>query len=172
MAVTKSDQLLLAVRCGSHQNKNTRSIFFEADVEVNAIRPRIYVLFAFQTAFAPVAVFVLPVRFQAGYRRGTQSCSVWPQQRCQCLGKVTRADFLEVQPGHQVFDALGLTQIGRHNLHAELFLCLDCRFEHLMLLTPQNLGRHVLGCQGWKYFALYSREWETHADAVHQPVSW
>ena len=88
------------------------AIFFQANVEMNAIGPHVHVLLAFQTTFAPVAVFFFPVRFQPGHGGGTQSGRVRPQQRFQRLGEVSRADPLQVQPGNQLLNTLRLPQIG------------------------------------------------------------
>ena len=69
--------------------------------------------------FVPLLEFFFPNGLQPGDGRGRQARTVRPHQGFQGLAEVARADALQVQPGDQLLDALGLSQVRRQNLRGE-----------------------------------------------------
>ena len=68
---------------------------------------------------APGAVLVLPGGLEPGDGRRRQARHLRPEQRLEGLGEVAGADALEVQPGDQPLQALGLPQVGRQDRRGE-----------------------------------------------------
>ena len=69
MAILHSDQLLYAVGSCAHEHENALTVLFQPNVEVDAVSPNVDVVLAGQSAFGPVALFVLPDGDQARHRR-------------------------------------------------------------------------------------------------------
>ena len=72
-----------------------------------------------QVALAPSLVLVLPAGDQPRNRGGREPGAVGPEQGLEGLREVARAHTLEVQPGDQLLDALGLAQVRREDLAGE-----------------------------------------------------
>src|SRR5262249_34398266 len=120
LPVLDGNQLLLAVRRGAHQDQDALPAPFQADVEVHAVGPDVDVLLAGQRALAPVVVLVLPQPLEARDGRGRQALGLGAEQRGQRLAEVAGRNPLEVQPGDQLLDALGLAQVRRQDRRGEL----------------------------------------------------
>src|SRR5450755_5154097 len=114
------DQLLFPGGGDSHQHQHAAlAVLSQADIEMNAVGPQVDVLSAFQRASIPIAVFRFPDPFEPRDRRGGQAGTFRAQQRLERLAEAARADSLEVEPRNQLFDALGLSQVGRQEPRAE-----------------------------------------------------
>ena len=60
VAVGQGDQFLVAIGRGAHQDEDALPIFFQANIEVDAVGPQVDVFLSFQGTFAPIVVFLLP----------------------------------------------------------------------------------------------------------------
>jgi len=118
-AIHHGNQLLLALGRGPHEYQDALAIFLQSDVEVYAVGPDVHILLTLQGSRIPRLVVLLPGADQACDRGGRQPRRVFAQQRLQGLGEATGAHAFEVEPGDQILDALGLSQIGRKDLRAE-----------------------------------------------------
>ena len=118
-AILDGDQLLFAGFRGPHDHQDALPVFFQPDVEVNAVRPPIHVAAISQGALVPGFVILLPDLFQPNHGGRRQAGGVRAEQSGQRLAEVAGADAAKVQPGDQLLDALGLAQIRRQNLAGE-----------------------------------------------------
>ena len=73
-----------------------------------------------QGTLAPALVLRLPNCLEANHCRGREPGSIRPQEGGQSLAEIPRAHSLEVKPGDQLLDALGLAQVGRQDRRSEL----------------------------------------------------
>ena len=78
IAVGDGDQLLLAVGRGAHQHQDALPIFFQADVEVDAVGPHVDVLLPVQGPLGPLLEFSLPDFLEPGDRRSRQARAAGP----------------------------------------------------------------------------------------------
>jgi len=121
VAVAEGDQFLLAVSGGPHQHQEALPAFLKADVEVHAVGPDVDVLLGLQRPLAPGSMFLLPGGFQPRHGVRRESRGVGAEQRLEGLGEVAGADALEVEPGDQLVEALGPTQVRRQDGRSERF---------------------------------------------------
>src|SRR5262249_33817917 len=120
LTVLNGDQFLLAVGRGPQQDQDALPAAFQADVEVHAVGPDVGILLASQRAFAPVLVLLFPDALESGDGGRRQPLGLWAEQGRQRLTEVAGADPLEVEPGDQLLDALGLAQVRRQDRRGKL----------------------------------------------------
>ena len=123
IAVEDRDQLFLSVGRRAHQHQNTllfAGIVFQTDLHMDAVRPDVNVLFLGEVAFHPRVVLVAPLLFEPDDDVGTESLGLLADERLQHLTKVARRDSFEIQPGDQLFDGVGPSEIGGQHARREL----------------------------------------------------
>jgi len=82
-AVMHGNQLFFPFSGSAHQHQDALPIFFQADVEVDAIGPHIDVLLSLQAALVPLTILFLPGLFQIRNGRSRQSGAFGAEQRLQ-----------------------------------------------------------------------------------------
>jgi site-specific DNA recombinase len=120
VAVGHGDQLLLAVGGRPHQHQDALPAALQADVEVDAVGPDVDVMLARQRPLAPGLMVLLPGGLQPGDGRRRQVGGVGAEDRPEGLGEVAGADALQVEPGDQLLQAPGASQVGRQDGGREL----------------------------------------------------
>jgi len=93
----------------------------QADIEMNAISPEVNVVLVRQRTLRPISPFVPPAVLQPNNISRRQPFGVRAQQALQGLGEVACADAFEIEPGYQLLDTPGSSQIRRQNLAGEAY---------------------------------------------------
>jgi hypothetical protein len=87
--------------------------------QIDAVHPEINVALGREIAPLPALHFSPPDLLQAGDRGGRKARRVRPQKGRQRVAKVAAGDPLQIQPGQEVFQALGAAQIARQDRRGE-----------------------------------------------------
>ena len=119
VAVLDREQLFSAARVGTDQHQQALPVVIEPGREVDGIGPEIDKAAGGEVALPPAFVLFLPALGQPPHRRRREPGGVRAKQRRQGLAELARRDALEVQPGKELLDVPGPTQIGRQDRGGE-----------------------------------------------------
>src|SRR5690606_38349509 len=111
------------------------AVFFQTNIEMDAVGPQIDVLLPFEGPSVPLLEFFLPDGLQPRNRRGAEAFGPRADQSGQGFAEVARADPLEVQPGNEFFEGARLPQIRRQNLRGESLASRSAAIQHTGLLN-------------------------------------
>jgi hypothetical protein len=96
-AIDKTDELLLALRCGADDDQKALGLVFEPGLHVDAIGPEVDVAFGREVALAPARVLVRPSLLEPADGRGREPAGVLAKQCDERLFEVAGGDALEVE---------------------------------------------------------------------------
>src|SRR3954463_8096787 len=118
-AVLDRQQLLATLGVGPDQDQQALPLVGEPRGEVDPVGPEVDVAAGRQVAPLPARVLPLPGLGQAPDRRRRQPRRVGPEERHQGLRELPGRDALQVEPGQQLLDVPGPSQVGRQDGRAE-----------------------------------------------------
>src|SRR3954454_1185388 len=118
-AVLDRQQLLATLGVGPDQDQQALPLVVEPRGEVDAVGPEVDVAAGRQGAPLPARVLPPPGLGQAPDRRRRPPRRVGPEERHQGLRELPGRDALQVEPGQQLLDVPGPSQVGRQDGRAE-----------------------------------------------------
>ena len=93
---------------------------FQANVDVDPIRPEVDILLAREIAAIPLLVLRRPSLLEPNDHIRTESLGLFAQERLQGLREISRGNSPKVEPGNELLDGLAAPEVRRQDRRTEL----------------------------------------------------